>query len=297
MAIRPGSRWTAALGGAAALLLLVAPVPIEPIPAMGRALGGAGHVLVWAGLAWLVGQVLPLGRRGWPLGIALAALAGLAEGLQSFVGRTPEWTDWLYGMGGAAIVCATWNQGGVRRWAGVLVLAAFPAVWEIAMDRQEIHAFPALVRPGSLWAGRGWELNGIARRGWRGEGFKLVPDPDSPPGAYPGLFRQPARRDWRGMRALTAELFWPASAPAVFAMRIDDQTGNPPYADRFQKEFAVTQGWNAVRISAAEIARTPGGRPLRLDGVRQWGVFLVSDVPFDYFLIGPVGLDMQEEMP
>ncbi|MGD9613359.1 MAG: hypothetical protein AB7V22_10735 [Kiritimatiellia bacterium] len=297
MAIRRGSRWTAALGGAAALFLLAVPLRMEPLGAMGRALGGAGHVALWAGLAWLAGRALPPNRRGWPLGIALAALAGLAEGLQSFAGRTPEWTDWLYGLGGAAIVCATWNRGGIRRWAGVLALAAFPAAWEIAMDRQEAHAFPVLARPGSLWAGRGWELNGVKLSAARKGSFNLAPDPESEAGAYPGLFRPPVCRDWRGLRALTAELFWPMAVPAVFAVRIDDRPGNPPYADRFQKEFAVTPGWNAVRIPAAEIARTAGGRPLRLDDVRLWGVFLVSDVPFDYFYLGPVGLDMQEEMP
>ena len=96
---------------------------------------------------------------------------------------------------------------------------------------------------------------------------------------------------------MQVDLFWPESLPAVFAVRVDDRPGNPPYAERFQKEFAVAQGWNAVRISAEEIAQAAGGRPLRLDQVRQWGVFLVSDIPFDYFLVGTVRLEMQEEKP
>ena len=49
--------------------------------------------------------------------------------------------------------------------------------------------------------------------------------------------------------------------------------------------------------AADELTRTPGGRPLRLDDVRQWGVFLVSDMAFDYFCLGPVVLVMQEERP
>ena len=79
MAIRRGSRRTAALGGAAVLLLLMAPVRLAPLGATGRALGGAGHVMLWAGLAWLVGRALPSGRRGGPTWIALAAVSGLAE--------------------------------------------------------------------------------------------------------------------------------------------------------------------------------------------------------------------------
>ena len=96
---------------------------------------------------------------------------------------------------------------------------------------------------------------------------------------------------------MQVDLFWPEAWPAVFAVRVDDRPGNPPYAERFQKEFAVTQGWNAVRIPAGEIAQTAGGRPTRLDQVRQWGVFLVSDVPFDYFSVGIVHVELQEEQP
>lgn len=290
-------RWTAALASAVVLFVLLVPVRLETLGTWGHALGGAGHVLLWAGLAWVIGRNLSPTQPGWPLWIGLATFAGLTEGLQSFVGRTPEWTDWLYGAAGAGIVCATWRRGGFLRWGGALALAALPFAWQIALDRQEVRAFPDLARPGSRWAARGWELNGVEFSAVPGEGFKLAPIRNAKPGPYPGLFRPPVCRDWRGMRRLETAIFWPETAAAVFAVRIDDRPGNPPYADRFQKEFAVTQGWNAVEIPVADLAHTAGGRPMRLDDVRQWGVFLVSDVPFDYFTLGPVSLDMQEERP
>ena len=297
MELRGRPRWTAALGGAAALLLLLAPVRLEPLGFWGRALGGAGHVLLWAALAWRVGRDLSPGRRGWPVWLGLAVFAGLAEGMQSFVGRTPEWSDWVCGAGGAGLVCATWNRHGFLRWGGALVLAAIPFFWEFGLHWMEARDFPILARPGSFWAARGWVLNGVELDVEVGRGFVATPLPDAGPSAYAGMFRAPACRDWRGGRRLETAIFWPGAAPAVFAVRIDDRLGNPPYADRFQREFAVTQGWNSIAIAADELTRTPGGRPLRLDDVRQWGVFLVSDMAFDYFCLGPVVLVMQEERP
>lgn len=194
-------------------------------------------------------------------------------------------------------MCATHRWRGSLRWFPVLLLCLFPPTWELAMARMEADAFPLLAQSESHWAQRGWNLNGVDLSASGQAGFKLSRTSDIPSGSYPGLFREPIRQDWRGIRAFQADLFWPNARPAVFAVRIDDRPGNPPYAERFQKEIAVTPGWNAVRIPADEIAQTPAGRALRLDHVRQWGVFLVSDVPFDYFLVGTVRLEMQEEKP
>ena len=286
----------AAALGAAALLLLGAPLPLAAESPFWRAAAGAAHVGLFAGLAWGWGRFLSPERRGLFLWAGLALFAAAAEGLQPFAGRSAEWSDWLCGASGAACVCATWRRGRTMRWVGTLAVAVLPFLWEGGMLLAEQRAFPVLARPAAGWARRGWTVNG-AKLSAAEEGLRLVRRAADNPPAYPGLFRAPARRDWRGMRGLSAELYWPSSSLAVFAIRIDDRPGNPPYTDRFQKEFAVTQGWNIVRISAEETARTAGGRPLRLDAVRQWGVFLVSDVPFDYFSIGPVGLDMQEENP
>ena len=287
----------AALGGVAAVLFLLWPFQLAPEGRAMYAAAGSAHVLLFAGLAWLGGGLLSPVRRGGLLWLGLAGFSAIAEGLQPFVGRTAEWSDWLYGIGGAACVCATRRWRGSLRWIPVLLLCLFPPVWESAMARMETDAFPVLAHSEFRWARRGWSLNGVVLSVRGAEGFNLSRAPNLPAITYPGFFREPIRHDWRGVRALQADLFWPEAGPAVFAVRVDDRPGNPPYAERFQKEFAVTQGWNAVRIPAEEIAQTPAGRPLRLDQVRQWGVFLVSDVPFDYFLVGTVRLEMQEEKP
>ena len=168
------------------------------------------------------------------------------------------------------------------------------------MLRLEVRAFPVLADSALRWSRRGWTLNAVRISSAISAGLRVDAEAESkagPPGIYPGLFRAPACADWRGAEALRAELFWPAPEPVVFAIRVDDQPGNPAYAERFQREFSVTQGWNSVRIPAAELEQTSGGRPLRLESIRQWGVFLVSDKPMDYFLLGTVRLDLQPESP
>lgn len=290
-------RSAAAFGGLAVLALLLAPLSLPPEGSVGRAFGGSAHVALFAGLAWLVGRALSPSRRGWLPWAGLAFLSAGVEWLQPLVGRSAEWVDWFYGIGGAACICGTWRWRGGLRWAGVLALGLFPWAWEGAMIRLETQAFPVLAQPGRLWSSRGWSLNGVNLSVSHQEGFRLSPGPSENSTSYPGFFREPTCSDWRRIRALHLDLFWPETLPAVFAVRVDDRPGNPPYAERFQREFSVTNGWNRVQIPSEEIAWTAGGRPMRMDHVTQWGVFLVSGVSFDYFSVGTVRLDLPKEQP
>ena len=291
----PGG-WKTAAGSAAVFLLLLVPVRL---PAGGRwveAWSAGAHVALFAALAWLWGRGLPGWSRGWRLWGGLAAVAAAVEGLQLWTGRSVGWTDWCSGAAGAACVCATWRVRGGIRLLAVLALAFLPTAWEAAQQILEKRDFPILADPARRWAGRGWIENG-GRLRREEEGFRFLSDDPTTPAAYPGVFRVPAAKDWRKIEALDTSLYWPEEKPAVMGLRVDDQPGQPPYADRFQREFSVTQGWNRVRIPVRELGRTADGRSLRLDCIRRWGVFLVSGEAFDYFLLGPVRLTLQEETP
>jgi hypothetical protein len=284
------------------LVLLLIPLRLSAGAHFWQAAGEAVHVLLFAGLAWLVGRHLPTGLRGGVLWMGLAVFSAGMECLQPLVGRASEWVDWLYGAGGAACICATWQlERRVRiRWAGILILCLFPLGWELAMVRMEVYAFPVLADSAAKWSRRGWILNFVQLTPVAKEGFRVEPKPANTvevSGMYPGLFRVPACSDWSEMQALRAELYWPSPVHVLFALRVDDRPGNPAYADRFQREFSVTQGWNLVQIPVAELGRTSGGRPVQLGAIRRWGVFLVSDRPFDYFLLGAVSLDLHQESP
>lgn len=287
-------RWLLGIGGVLTVGLFFMPLPDNWEGPVWSALGGAVHVAWFAGFAWLVGMRLPARWRGWPWWMFLAGAAGLIEGLQPWTGRSAEITDWFWGAAGSAGVCLTWSRPRLRILA-VAGLCLCPPAWRAVLWHQELHAFPVLAAPGSAWSGQDWILNGVNLR-IQSRLFRL--EPARPPNAraYPGMFRRPAGSDWRRMQSLHLRIFWGGQAPATFAVRVDDRPGNPDYADRFQREFPVEPGWNDLAIPAAELG-TPGGRPLDLAAIHAWGVFLVSDVSFDYVLIGPVHLAIQQEPP
>lgn len=297
-----GGRWLAVLAGMASVVLLLLPSPFPPVDRMGSAVSDSMHVALFSGLAWVWGRQMSARSRGWRLWVLLALFAAGMEWIQSFIGRSAEWMDGLYGAGGAAIVCGSWPRGGPRaiRWVALAALCLFSPSWEWTVLRMEGRAFPALVAPGARWASRGWTRTGVRFSGMQDGGLRVEAIPaegKTEAGAYPGIFRAPVHADWSRAQALRAALFWPVPEPAVMAIRVDDRSGNPPYAERFQKEFAVTQGWNSVRIPAEELRWTAGGRTMDLAHIRQWGVFLVSGAPLDYFLLGSVRLELKEERP
>lgn len=297
-----GGRWPAVLGGAAGVFLLLLPLPFPPPDRIGSAISDSMHVALFAALAWLWGRRTSARWRGWRLWVLLVLFAAGMEWLQSFTGRSPEWMDGLYGAGGAAILCGSWQWRWLRplRWGALIALCLFPFFREWTRLHLEVRAFPALVDPDAGWASKGWVPSGVWLAGAQAGGLRVEAVPgDGKTGGrtYPGLFRTAAHADWSGARALQAALFWPAPEPVVMAIRVDDRSGNPPYAERFQKEFTVTQGWNSMQIPLEELQWTAGGRALDLARIRQWGVFLVSGAPLDYFLLGSVRLELKEEQP
>ena len=293
-------RWALA-GTAAVAVLLLMPLPASPEGSLRAAAGDAAHVWLFAALAWLWGRILPGSKPGLPLWLALALLAAGLEWLQTLTGRSVRLADGLMGAAGAACICATGAAQRFRRrmrWGALLILCLAPLAWSLTLAGLESRAFPVLAAPNAAWVRHGWTLNGVRLVFTAKDGLRFERDPV--PGGnrfYPGAFRASRHGDWRGVQSFRASLYWPMEMPAVFAVRVDDRPGNPPYADRFQREFAVSQGWNSVSIPAAELQRTASGRLLTLGSGRQWGVFLVSEVPFDYFLVGPVRLELQKETP
>lgn len=295
-------RAVAGLSCAGALLLLMVPLCEPPKGALWSAIGLGGHAVLFGVLAWIGSVEFPGHQRGWPLWIGLTLFAAAVELIQPWVGRSRELSDWIFGSAGAAVVCGTWPLSRSRqvRSAGMLVLGLSPLLWVLSLRGAESRAFPVLMDVGSIWSRHGWTLNAV-RLEVDGElGMRVESAPrgkGNVPSSYPGLFRVPARSDWRGMGELQAAIFWSGDGSTVMALRIDDREGNPAYADRFQKEITVTQGWNRVQIPASEWGRTSGGQPLHVEAIRQWGVFLVSASAFDYFTLGIVKLEPGEERP
>src|SRR5262245_39449559 len=125
-----------ALGGVVALLL--APFPPTLLgPWQGKILD-LGHVPLFAVLVVALRFAFRT-RLVWPLLVAVV-VAGLAEVIQPYFGRTRDWVDFLNGvlgsLAGATAVLAVRHRRSSRRLAFFLLLTlAFPA-WPV------VHAAP-----------------------------------------------------------------------------------------------------------------------------------------------------------
>ena len=294
-----GRRWpVAAAVVAGGLFALLLPLPVGEQSRVAHALAGSCHVILFAVLAGVLRAVAPARISGWLIWLGLAVGAGAIECIQPFIGRSAEWAEWFYGVAGAACFSfrRPWPAGGsCGRWVMVMLglLILFPLGWEFSMWRGEDRAFPVLAQPGTFWAGRGWTLHGVKLSVTAEGNFRVTSKTtkNQEGFAYPGLFRGAVVSDWSEGGAFQTAIYWPGSESAVFAVRMDDLPGNPPYAERFQREFAVTQGWNHVKIPAAQWGTASGGRAMNVEAIRQWGLFLVSATEgFDYFLFAPVRL-------
>jgi len=291
-------RSAAVWGTAIVALFLLIPSWIFPAHPILQAFGTVSHAIFFAALAWLWERYLPCGARGLLLFAMMALFAALLEWAQSYIGRSAEWSDWLYGLGGAACICLTWRIRS-RRWIrGILLLSlcCLPMIWAGALLHMERSAFPVLLEPEAVWSRKNWILNGVIPPSPDKESIRwdvASPEKVGIRPAYPGAFRRPACVDWRRGSIFSLHLFWPDSASAIFAIRVDDKPNNPPYAERFQREFSVTQGWNSIQIPMAELQQTPGGRLLDIQSICHWGVFLVEGPSLDYFLLGVVQLEQE----
>lgn len=291
----PGGWWLSWLIIVAVIAPLVVPLPHSADSPLWRMASGASHVILFAVLAGQLDQCAPARLRGWKLWFGLAILAGLIEIWQLKIGRSAEWSDWLYGMVGAAGAISTTRLHARLRLSLLLGLALIPPLWIGTLLVQEARAFPVLLDPQSIWARQGWTQQGGQVRALDFSKFCFTSDSSGEEVEYPGLFRPAVHSDWRGITALRGSIYWSNAMPTICAIRVDDQRGNPPYVDRFQREISITQGWNQIVIPSADLRMTPSGRELRLEQIQQWGIFLISPPQFESFVLGCFALELGEE--
>jgi hypothetical protein len=287
-------RWATAVT-AVAVFLFLAPFPWSVVGRFGIAWKMAAHIGLWgmAAWAWQACQCI----RPWVGMLLLSMLVMGVEFLQQYTGRSPGWMEAVLGL--IAVAGMTLARGlRFPCWKSAMllgVLCSVPFGWMGGRLFQEWKAFPIVVDGEAHWNRYGWEVNGGYLLSAPSGGSMRFQRKEDMPTAYPGLFKQPVRKDWRGSRELRLQLFWPGEKEALFGVRLDDSSSNPPYADRVQTEVGVTSGWNQIQIPMAVFSRTPGGRSFRLDHVRRFGVFVVSSEAFHYFDLRTVEMNGNEE--
>lgn len=276
------------LGGlAATAALLLLPLPRDWRAGWRGELLDFGHVPLFAAFtlalwAWLRPSILK------PVAIAVA-VAGLAEVVQHFVGRTASWADWLNGSLGALAAGAVLTARESRRWhrlgwlAVAVVLVAWP-VWEIAPTLRDAadgdRDFPTLAHFRTDRELRRWET--------RQADLVREPDPDRPgewcgrvtfrpgPEDYPSVVLKPVRRDFRDYRRLRVE-FAVEGGPLDLYFSVRGGPDESGHTTHYQAGGRFGPGPHAARIDLPAAAPLAQPRPLDLSDV--WFVQLFTPRP------------------
>lgn len=244
-----------------------------------HALRFVAHILAFGLLACWWGRGCSRREKGRLL-LSIILLSGAIELLQPLLGRSKEWSDWLFGILGGVV--GVWGLS----WRLPVRIVAFMGITAgvflgfMFLECMEISRFPVLIDFSELTSRYGWELNQV-KLGRLDQGVARVMVLTE--GPYPGLFRSPRQNNWQQMTTLHAEIFWPEPASRTLWIRLDDRPGNPEYAERIQEAFQLVQGWNTLTINADQLRQTPGGRPFELNHIIQFGLFLEEGRSGEYF--------------
>jgi len=96
---------------------------------------------------------------------------------------------------------------------------------------------------------------------------------------YSGVGLKYFPENWQHYNELQLSIFNPDSEPIQLTCRIHDRQhtrGLQPYADRFNKIFSISSGWNLIRIPLSQIASAPLKRKMALNQIQGLGIFAIS---------------------
>jgi hypothetical protein len=263
--------WILAMAAAAALLLgatvlLLVPLRFDYRARWYSAAQDACHVPLFGLLTFL------WVKYGWPqrqkivIGFT-AVMAGVAELVQPWFGRSASWSDFALGGIGIAIA-AVWLGNPRRPWrrtAWTALLVAWP-LWvtgPVLVDAGWSWLnFPVLARDQSPLGKQRWWLEGVQMTH---DASQLTFGPN-PQGSSAVLF--PVVRDWTGYRWLDVDFAFEGE-PLLFLISVRDGKRLPPELPRFDLWRRYSAGRHHVRIDLDELQR--GGRfpPIDLQHVQS----------------------------
>ena len=275
--------WAATVGVAFLLLW-----PFSP---QGRGVDGwdkSVHVVLFTVLGWCWGRCFGAGWRArWGVAFFLSASTVGVEIVQPLTGRSCDWLDAVagsLGAGWAALCGLRGRRRGLVAVAGMLALAWSWCAGGWTRWKAEEASWPVLADGKAAWGSRSWKCHGT--RVSAGTGGIRVEAVDGKNRRWPGIFREPLVRDWRGRGTWRVDVYWPEEEPVAAAIRLDDRrVPHPKYGERFQREVTLTNGENHITIPAEEWGRTGDGGGLDTSDIARWGVFLVKPEAFSYFLL------------
>lgn len=265
---------------AAAAAFLFVPLPESWSGSWRNALLDFGHVPLFAALV-LVGSIP--GRSPWRPVLLATFFAGFVEVVQSLIGRSPDWGDFLRGVLGsfaAAFLLLAWrNRRHSIRLLTFTLAVVLTLLWPVfdsgplLLDAYEGERdFPLLAsfrteRELHRWSGRQAELNRI-----EGEAMvAFLPGPDP----YPSVSLEPIRRDFRGYQWIccSLEVF---GEPLHMVISIRGGPLEEGHTRHIQFGRRYEPGIHKVRLALKELTNPVNGPPLDLADIRTVQFYVIQ---------------------
>ena len=247
-----------------------------------------GHIFYFALLAVLVLRWKPVCQmsllKQWVAVLTITLVFGvLIELMQYGTSRTPDMGDVLRDLTGSLLVLVFGPAGlglqpASRRYflRLMVVLLALVQLWPLtkslideAIARRQ---FPLL---------SGFETPFETER-WEGDGRLSIESVISAPESrlmkiwlttdkYSGASLKYFNGDWASARTLHISLYNPDTSPLPVTCRIHDRQhtdGNQEFADRFNRSYLLTPGWNRIEIDLDEVEQSPATRKMDMRHIR-----------------------------
>ena len=256
-----------------------------------------GHILFFSILSYLILLNWPkcyettFLRQGIFIIFIAICLGGLVELAQTGSVRTPDIIDIIRDIIGGLVALSFWaparktiSKARLRIWqaisATLVAMAFFPLTTAILDERKALKQFPALSDFESLFEIDRWtgdaDFSIDHETSYHGKASLKVELNTS---LYSGVGLKYFPENWQHYNELQLSIFNPDSEPIQLTCRIHDRQhtrGRQLYADRFNRKFSISSGWNLIRIQLNQIENAPLKRKMALNQIQGLGIFATS---------------------
>ena len=110
------------------------------------------------------------------------------------------------------------------------------------------------------------------------------------PSSYPGVSFLLQTGDWSGYHSLGMDVFNPQGVALFLTIRIDDRLDYPDYPDRYSVSFSFNSGVNHFVLPLKNLVTAGGRRPLNLEQIYRFLIYMVDPVEKATFYLDNVRL-------
>lgn len=277
-----------------------------------KAVWDMGHFWFFASMAYLLETILlqkikDSTPRFIFIMIAVACCAAGVEIVQLFLpGRYASLSDFSMGIAGGFTVLSLLGSSracSYRRFAllgiaaGAFVLSVSPFLLAVYDEYSARRTFPLLSDFESFQEISRWgdchEIKRVSEPVKTGHYAMRVA---LQPGKYPGVTLRYFPENWSRAKELQFSVYNPGPG-VVLHYRINDalhEFGEERYDDRFHGTQLLDYGWNSINIDMRTVEDAPSKRPMNLNRIRKFRIFLVDNDRERYLYIDDVRLIVEE---